>query len=158
MDSTDVLLLDRLQRDGRRSIASLARELGMAPSSVKERMAKLEETGVITGYTAVVDPARIGWGVQAFLLARVEHGEPEFEEKMKDLPQVRACHMTSGRFDYILQVRARDIAELGRFIRESLEIEPGIPRVESVIVFQNVKEELGWAPARPAEPLGGAAL
>jgi Lrp/AsnC family transcriptional regulator, leucine-responsive regulatory protein len=144
VDSTDALLLNLLQRDGRRSIASLARELGMAPSSVKERMAKLEETGVITGYAALVDPAKVGWTVQAFLLARVEHGEPEFERKMKGLPQVRACYMTSGRFDYILHVCARDIEELGRFIRESLEIEPGIPRVESVIVFQSVKEEPGW--------------
>jgi DNA-binding Lrp family transcriptional regulator len=152
MDETDVLLLNSLQQDGRRSVASLARELGMASSSVKERMAKLEEMGVITGYTAVVDPTKIGWTVQAFLLARVEHGEPEFEQKMRGLPQVRACYMTSGRFDYILQVCARDIAELGRFIRESLEIAPGIPRVESVIVFQNVKSEPGWDVAGPAGP------
>jgi DNA-binding Lrp family transcriptional regulator len=152
MDETDVLLLRSLQQDGRRSVASLARELGMASSSVKERIAKLEETGVITGYTAVVDPGKIGWTVQAFLLARVEHGEPEFERKMQGLPQVRACYMTSGRFDYILHVCARDIAELGRFIRESLEIAPGIPRVESVIVFQNVKAEPGWDVAGPAGP------
>jgi Lrp/AsnC family transcriptional regulator, leucine-responsive regulatory protein len=144
MDDVDVVLIDSLQRDGRRSVASLARELGMAPSSVKERMAKLEETGVITGYTALVDPSKVGWTVQAFLLARVERGEPRFEQKMKALSQVKACYMTSGRFDYILHVCARDIAELGRFIRESLEIEPGIPRVESVIVFQNVKDEHGW--------------
>jgi Lrp/AsnC family transcriptional regulator, leucine-responsive regulatory protein len=152
VDETDVRLLNSLQQNARRSVASLARELGMASSSVKERMAKLEETGVITGYVAVVDPTKVGWAVQAFLLARVEHGEAEFERKMQGLPQVRACYMTSGRFDYILHVGARDIAELGRFIRESLEIAPGIPRVESVIVFQDVKAELGWDVAGSAEP------
>ncbi len=144
MDSTDIRIISALQQDGRRPIVSLARELGMAPSSVKERIAKLEESGVITGYVALVDPAKVGCGVQAFLLATVQHGEAEFEEKMKGLPQVRNCYMTSGRFDYLLHVGARDVAELGRFIRESLEIEPGVPRVESVIVFQEVKSESGW--------------
>ena len=144
MDETDLKLISALQQDGRRPLASLARELGMAPSSVRERMAKLEESGVITGYAAVVDPAKVGWGVQAFLMATVERGEAEFEAKMKRLPQVRRCYMTSGRFDYLLHVGAPNIAELGQFIRESLEIEPGIPRVESVIVFQEVKSEPGW--------------
>lgn len=147
MDETDIRLVNALQRDGRRPVASLARELGMAPSSVKERMAKLEESGVIAGYTAVVDPAKAGWGVQAFLLATVERGEPEFEAHMKSLPQVRACYMTSGRFDYLLHVGAHDIGELAQFIRERIEIAPGIPRVESVIVFQKVKSELGWSVA-----------
>jgi DNA-binding Lrp family transcriptional regulator len=144
MDATDIQLINALQLDGRRPVASLARELGMAPSSVRERMAKLEEAGVITGYTALVDPAAVGYGVRAFLLATVEHGEPEFEAKMQALPEVRHCYMTSGRFDYLLYVGAADIGELGRFIRERLEIEPGIPRVESVIVFQDVKSEPGW--------------
>lgn len=144
MDETDIRLINALQQDGRRPIVSLARELGMAPSSVRERMAKLEESGVITGYAALVDPAKVGWGVQAFLLATVPRGEAEFEAKMRRLPQVRRCYMTSGRFDYLLQIGAPDIAELGRFIRESLETEPGIPRVESVIVFQALKSEPGW--------------
>lgn len=144
MDAIDLRLVSALQRDGRRSVASLARELGMASSSVKERIAKLEESGVITGYTALIDPAKAGLGIQAFLLASVPHGEPEFEAKMRDLPQVKTCYMTTGRFDYLLHVGARDIGELGQFIRESLEIEPGIPRVESVIVFQQVKADAGW--------------
>jgi Lrp/AsnC family leucine-responsive transcriptional regulator len=144
MDDTDLKLITALQQDGRRPLASLARELGMAPSSVRERMAKLEESGVITGYAALVDPAKVGWGVQAFLLATVPRGETEFEERMRNLPQVRHCYMTSGRFDYLLHVGAPDIAELGRFIRESLETEPGIPRVESVIVFQEVKSKPDW--------------
>jgi Lrp/AsnC family transcriptional regulator, leucine-responsive regulatory protein len=144
VDDIDVRLVTALQQDGRRPVVSLARELGMAPSSVKERMAKLEEAGVITGYAALVDPVKVGLGVQAFLLATVEHGEDEFEEKVRGLPQIRNCYMTSGRFDYLLHVGAGDIEELGRFIRESLEIEPGIPRVESVIVFQEVKSDPGW--------------
>jgi Lrp/AsnC family transcriptional regulator, leucine-responsive regulatory protein len=144
MDATDIRLVNCLQQDGRRQIVSLAKELGMAPSSVRERMAKLEAAGVITGYAALVDPAKAGWGVQAFLLATVPRGEAEFEERMRELPQVRHCYMTSGRFDYLLHVGAPDIAELGRFIRESLEIEPGNPRVESVVVFQEVKSEPGW--------------
>jgi Lrp/AsnC family transcriptional regulator, leucine-responsive regulatory protein len=144
MDATDIRLVTCLQQDGRRQIVSLAKELGMAPSSVRERMAKLEAAGAITGYTALVDPAKVGWGVQAFLLATVPRGEAEFEERMRVLPQVRHCYMTSGRFDYLLHVGAPDIAELGRFIRESLEIEPGNPRVESVVVFQEVKSEPGW--------------
>jgi Lrp/AsnC family transcriptional regulator, leucine-responsive regulatory protein len=144
LDATDIRLVNCLLQDGRRQIVSLAKELGMAPSSVRERMAKLEATGVITGYAALVDPAKVGWGVQAFLLATVPRGEAEFEERMRELPQVRHCYMTSGRFDYLLHVGAPDIAELGRFIRESLEIEPGNPRVESVVVFQEVKSEPGW--------------
>jgi Lrp/AsnC family transcriptional regulator, leucine-responsive regulatory protein len=144
LDDVDVRLINALQKDGRRPVVSLARELGMAPSSVKERMAKLEDSGVITGYAALVDPSKVGLGVQAFLLATVQHGEAEFEAKVRSLPQIRDCYMTSGRFDYLLHVGARDNAELGQFVRESLEIEPGIPRVESVVVFQEVKSEPGW--------------
>jgi len=147
VDAIDKQLIAALQADARRPLVSLARDLDMAPSSVRDRMSRLESRGVITGYAAITDARELGWGVQAFLLVRLDRHEQDFESHMLELPQVRACYMVSGRFDYIVHVAGADIDELGTFVREGIEVEPGVPRVESAIVFRTLKSEAGW-PAR----------
>ena len=113
VDSTDRSILAELQRDGRQSIAELARTVHMSNSAVAERVRRLEEAGVITGYRAVIDPERLGYGILAYLRLRYpsSHYKP-LHDLLAEIPEVVEAHHVTGDDCFILKVVATSMRHL----------------------------------------------
>jgi len=112
-DNVDRVLLAELQRDGRQSIAELARTVHMSNSAVAERLRRLEETGVIAGYRAVVDPERLGYGILAYLRLRYPSSQyAPLHELLADIPEVVEAHHVTGDDCFILKVVATSMRHL----------------------------------------------
>ncbi|MEY9952116.1 Lrp/AsnC family transcriptional regulator [Leifsonia sp. EB34] len=112
-DTVDRALLAELQRDGRQSIAELARTVHMSNSAVAERVRRLEEAGVISGYRAVVDPERLGYGILAFLRLRYPSSQyAPLHELLAQTPEVVEAHHVTGDDCFILKVVATSMRHL----------------------------------------------
>lgn len=112
-DATDWLILDVLQRDGRASFAELARAVSMSASAVTERVRRLEEAGVITGYTAVVDRERLGLPILAYVRLRYPNGNYRpFHDLLDRSPEILEAHHVTGDDCFVLKVTARSMPHL----------------------------------------------
>ena len=113
LDRTDWRLLAELQRDGHASYAELARAVAMSASAVAERVRRLEESGVIAGYQATVDPERVGLTVMAFVRVRYPTGNYRpFHAMLDSTPEVIEAHHVTGEDCFILKVLARSMRHL----------------------------------------------
>ncbi len=113
LDETNVRLLEALSDDPRASTAELARQLGMSAPAIRERLTRLEETGVIRGYRLDIDPAAIGLPIAAWVRIRPGPGQlPKIAELAKRTPQVSECHRISGEDCFLLKVHVPAIEAL----------------------------------------------
>ena len=148
MDEIDRRILGSFQVDARCRNSDLAKELGVAPSSMLERVRRLEARGYFKGLRALLNPEKLGYSVQALVSVslaayRTKTIRP-FEEGVRQIPYVRVCYHVSGRFDYILLVVARDVDHLGALVKEQIASLPGVDRTETFIVFSEVKSDEGY--------------
>ncbi|MEU7293526.1 Lrp/AsnC family transcriptional regulator [Streptomyces exfoliatus] len=112
-DATDWRIIEALQSEGRASFAELARTVSMSPSAVTERVRRLEEAGVITGYTAIVDQDRLGLPILAFVRLRYPHGNYKpFHDMIDTTPEVLEAHHVTGDDCFVLKVAARSMRHL----------------------------------------------
>lgn len=112
-DATDWRILDALQSQGRASFTELARAVSMSPSAVTERVRRLEEAGVISGYTAVVDQERLGLPILAFVRLRYPNGNYKpFHDLLSATPEVLEAHHVTGDDCFVLKVAARSMSHL----------------------------------------------
>ncbi|MFJ7066112.1 Lrp/AsnC family transcriptional regulator [Streptomyces sp. NPDC101115] len=112
-DATDWRILDALQAQGRASFAELARAVAMSPSAVTERVRRLEEAGVIAGYTAIVDQERLGLPILAFVRLRYPHGNYKpFHDLVAATPEILEAHHVTGDDCFVLKVAARSMRHL----------------------------------------------
>jgi Lrp/AsnC family leucine-responsive transcriptional regulator len=142
MDALDHKVISTLFRDGRISWADLAARIGLSAPATADRVRRLEERGVIRGYTALVDPEAVGQGLTAFVgvtLERPQHRET-FLTVLAQVPQVQECHHTAGDDDYLLKIRCSGTRELERLVSEEIKNLPGIVRTRTTIVLSTVKE------------------
>ncbi len=139
INAIDEKILNIIQQDARISNAEIARQVGLAPSAVLERIKKLEERGVIRGYAAEIDAAQIGFGLTAFVFVKTNFCGV-VGSLMAKLPEVLEVHDIAGDDCYLLKVRAKDTDELGRFFREKLKPIPEIISTKTTIVLQTLKE------------------
>lgn len=117
LDAISWKLLRLLQENARRSFSELGREVGLSPPAVAERVRRLEEAGIITGYYAAVDPARIGAALLAFMrLSDVGDRGERVAALAREMPEVLECHRVTGGDSYILKVAARSIGHLETII------------------------------------------
>ena len=148
MDQLDRDVLLALQEDGRMSNLALARKLGLSPSAMLGRVRRLEKSGAIRGYRAIIDPAALGVTVRALVVARLrEHSEEsirEFEKGIKDVPGVRACYHVTGQFDMVVELALRDLDHLGQLIRVDIARIPGVMNLETMLVLAESVEDEGW--------------
>jgi Lrp/AsnC family leucine-responsive transcriptional regulator len=113
LDSTDDAILAHLQSDGRISIADLGRAVSMSPSSVAERIRRLSDSGVVEGYTAVLDPTAMGYPLSAFIRLQLSVGTGNpFYELLENMPQVLEAHHMTGDDCFLLKVVARSMSDL----------------------------------------------
>lgn len=136
VSQTDARLLRILQTDGRRSYADLGADLGMAGPSAHERVKKLEARGVITGYSATVDPRAVGLGALAFTWVTQAPGTitVDLMPRFAEIPEIEECHHVAGEADYILKIRGRDMEHLGEVIRQ-VQVIPNVFSTETDVVF-----------------------
>jgi Lrp/AsnC family leucine-responsive transcriptional regulator len=112
-DDVDWRLLEALQRDGRASYADLGRLVGLSPSAVTERVRRLEDAAIITGYRAEVDPEKLGLTILALVRLRYPHGNYKpFHDLLATTPEVGEAHHVTGEDCFVLTVRARSMRHL----------------------------------------------
>jgi Lrp/AsnC family transcriptional regulator, leucine-responsive regulatory protein len=142
MDSTDRKILNILQSDARTPNAELARQVGMAPSAVLERVRKLEERGVIRGYEARLDPKALDFGLLAFVLVRSDErfGHPISERALAEIPEVQEVHHVAGQDCFLLKVRVANTDALQALLRDRIGAIDTVRSTNTTIVLQTVKE------------------
>lgn len=157
IDETDRRILSILQANGRVPNAEVARQLGMAPSGILERIRKLEERGVIRGHVPVLDPKLLGLGQLSFLFVRADEraGESETGALLAGIPEVLEVHHVAGEDCYLVKVRTADTEALGALLRERIGTIPGVRSTRTTIVLGTVKEDTRLPLGREAETTNG---
>jgi Lrp/AsnC family leucine-responsive transcriptional regulator len=154
IDDIDHKILGILQADGRTSHAEVARQVGLVPSAVHERVKKLEERGIVLGYSARLDPIALGQKLLAFvfLKARETADCNEVADALARIPEVLEVHHVAGEDCYLAKVRTADTESLGRLIREQFRSIPHVQSTRSTIVLETAKEELSLPLPLPGTP------
>jgi DNA-binding Lrp family transcriptional regulator len=145
LDTTDLRILRQLERNGKITNQDLAAQVALSPSACLRRVKLLEEAGVIAGYRCTLDPARIGLEVEAIVQITmrhdVEHWHERFVEAMQTWPEVQSACIVTGTSNYMLMVRARDLAHYSDFIVNRLYRAPGVMGISSNIVLGALKQQ-----------------
>lgn len=141
-DDTDHQILDILQDKARIPNAEVARQVGMAPSAVLERIRKLEERGIIEGYEVRLNPEPFGQGLAAFVFIDVDRiaGNDRLETELNGVTGVQEVHQIAGADGYLVKIRAADPAGLGRIINAELLAIRGVRGTRTHVVLNTLKE------------------
>ncbi|MBL8796709.1 MAG: Lrp/AsnC family transcriptional regulator [Planctomycetia bacterium] len=150
LDRIDAVALATLLEQGRITWADLGAALELSAPAAAERVRRLEGSGVIRGYTALLDAQRLGYGLTAFISVTLERSKhaPAFLKMVAALPEVQECHHVAGDHDYLLKVRCRNTLDLERLITQRLKAESLVARTHTTIVLSTSKE----TPAIPITP------
>jgi DNA-binding Lrp family transcriptional regulator len=150
MDKIDQRIVALLCEDARRSFADIGAAVSLSAPAVKRRVDRLQETGVITGFTAIVPPDALGWTTEAFieLFCAGRTSPAEIRRSMARHPEVVGAYTVSGEADAIVHIRAADIAHLEQAL-ERVRAEPFITTTRSMIVLSRLVERPG-GPSIPA--------
>ncbi|MEM1044092.1 MAG: Lrp/AsnC family transcriptional regulator [Bacteroidota bacterium] len=150
IDETDAQILDLVQRRGRIKRSEVAETVGLSVPAVSERMRKLEERGVVTGYHARLDARRLGFDVAAFIRVSSVGSEhyPTFIDRVTAMPAVQELHSITGEGSHLLKVRVRTTAALERLLAD-VQALPGVRGTQTSIVLSSMKE----SSRLPAEPM-----
>jgi DNA-binding Lrp family transcriptional regulator len=147
MDALDQAIVAELQRDGRLTNLDLASRVGLTPAPCLRRVRRLEEDGVITGYTAVIDQDSIGRGfeviIHADLVAKDLATVEAFENRVAAMSEVAELRRMFGIPDYVIRVQVADLAAYERWLTTQLMGDPAIARVDSRITMKTIKTDRG---------------
>lgn len=139
MDNYDYNILNQLQNNGKLSIAELGRVIGLSTTATKERVKKLENEGVIKGYSAIIDPSKVGVDMTAFITVPVGNLEiKEMAEKLSEMDEIVECHKVTGNTCFLVKVRAKNSAHLEHLIDE---INNFAKNTYTYLVLSTAKEE-----------------
>ncbi|MBY6082430.1 Lrp/AsnC family transcriptional regulator [Ruegeria arenilitoris] len=147
LDEIDRKILAELQADGRMTNVELAKRVGISAPPCLRRVRTLEEAGFIRGYHAEVNARELGFEVQVFAMVGLEsQAEAElraFEDRCRDWPLVRECHMLNGEVDFILKCVAPDLSSFQQFLTGELLTTPNVASVKTSLVIRGAKDEPG---------------
>ena len=142
-DRFDAKILDALQRDGRLSVVDLADAIGLSPTPCARRIKALETDGAIEGYTAVLNPARVGLAVLAIVQVKLtEHTDEtvaRFEREIQLMDEVTRCFAMTGSYDFILEVYGKDLDALSNVVLKKLIRVPNVRDMQSSVVLATIK-------------------
>lgn len=147
LETIDRRILRALQIDGRVTYDALAAEVGLSASAVLRRVRRLEESGVIAAYVALVPPEKVGLGLMAYINVRLEKHTESHKRNPMDLfraavqtwPEVVECVALTGEMDYLLRVLVQDMAHYARFISETLLKHPSVQDCKTSFMLDRVK-------------------
>ena len=142
INETDKQILKILQENSRTTNAEIARQIGMAPSAILERIRKLEERGIIKGYGAQLAGHAIGRGLLAFIFVRLEDmaGEGKAAKALVRIPEALEVHHVAGEDCFLVKVRAASTEALGQLLREQIGTIKGVRSTRTTIVLRTEKE------------------
>ncbi|WP_323071861.1 winged helix-turn-helix transcriptional regulator [Mycetohabitans endofungorum] len=146
LDKLDRKILNLLQADGRMAMKDLAERIGLSITPCIERVRRMERDGVITGYYARVDPAKLGAGLLVFVEITLDHKSGnmfgQFRREVERIAQVLECHLISGEFDYLIKARIGEMSDYRKLLGDILLQLPGAVQSKSYVVMEEVKETL----------------
>lgn len=160
MDDTDRVLVEALRRNGRESYAELGRRVGLSAPAVHDRVARLEATGVITGYHAAVAPAAIGLGVGALVGIYLSDSaeQNEVADRLEAVPQIEDCWLVAGEEAFVVKVRVADVDALEHLLGVLRRV-PGVARSVTTVVlstrWEGRSSVAGTARSTPSKPEPG---
>ena len=142
MDEYDRKILSVLSAEGRISMTALGERVGLSKTPVTARVKRLEEEGVITGYRATLSASKLGVEHIAFLEVKLsdtrEKALDAFNKAVRAIPEVEACHMIAGGFDYLIKVRTPDIFAYRQVLGEQLSRLPNVASTSTYISMQSI--------------------
>jgi len=145
LDKIDKQILNTLQENGKTTNSRLSKIVGISAPSTLERVKRLENAGVISHFTAVLDPEKIGFSIMGMVNIGLSLSSlssvAEIKEKFFNLEEVIECYQIAGENDFILKVIAKDIKAYGEFMNKKLTQIKGIQVIKSSFVIDNVKEK-----------------
>ncbi|KAF1366494.1 Lrp/AsnC family transcriptional regulator [Yokenella regensburgei] len=145
MDSIDRKILAELQSDGRLSVTELAERVNLSLSPCHRRLRALEESGVITGYRANLDPGKMGFNFVALVFATLREGDRKavsaFEEAVEEIPQIVHAQRLFGDPDYLMHVVTRDLPAFQKLYDQQLSAMPGVQHLRSTLVMKTVVQD-----------------
>jgi len=145
VDKIDRKILAELQKDGRLSVTELAERVGLSLSPCHRRVRALEESGVLLGYRAQLDPGALGLNFSAMVFVTLREGDRQavesFETALVDIPQVVDAQRLFGEPDYLLHVVTQDLPAFQRLYDESLSTLPNVQRLTSTLVMKRVIQD-----------------
>jgi Lrp/AsnC family leucine-responsive transcriptional regulator len=158
LDAHSLKILVELQRDARKTVQQLSEAVGLSATPCWKRIKEMEDSGVITGYTALVDRERLGLSLAVLVEVNLgQHSEDlvqRFEEAVRASPHIARCVSTTGQSDYVLTVVTSDIKHYEQFLHDTIFKLPGVTHVRSSIVLKEIKSEVAlpidWIAAEPA--------
>jgi len=147
IDELDRSILAILQEEGRITNVELASRVGLTAPPCLRRMRALEESGVIKGYHAELDPGALGYGIMVFALvslrSQAEDDLRGFEAHVATLPEIRECHMLNGEIDFILKIVAHDLQSFQSFLTSKLTPAPNVASVKTSLTIRTSKTSCG---------------
>ena len=147
LDKIDIAILSALQAEGRMSNAALAEKVGLSQSACSRRLDTLEKDGAIRGYHARLANETLGFGLTAIvhisLSGQFEKTLNDFEAAIKRVPNVMACFLVAGEYDYILRIAARDLNDYERIHRDWLTGLPHVTKINSTFALREVIDRTG---------------
>jgi len=142
VDQIDRKILRALQEDGRITNAGLAEKCGLSNAACFERVRRLRESGVILGYTALLDPEKLDRALMIFIEVLLDRTTDDvfaaFADHVRKLPDVIECHMVAGGFDYLVKARVKDMAAYREFLGKTL-LQKGVRETHTYAVMEEVK-------------------
>ena len=149
LDDTDRRLLRLLQAEGRITNQELAKRANLSPAACHDRTRRLRETGVITGYAALVDPAKVDRALLVFVEVVLDRTTPDvfdaFAAAVRRAPDILECHMVAGGFDYLIKARVKDMEAYRVFLGDILVEMPGVRETRTYAVLEEVKNTVRLA-------------
>lgn len=143
-DEVDLHILRLLQDDGRMTNADLARTVGLSPPSVLQRVRKLEDLGVIRGYSTLLDQEKLGFGLTVFaqisLALHQEAPIERFRRAIQDIDEVLECYHVSGEFDFLLKIVVEDMKAYEALVRDKLSKIKGLGKIQSCFALATNKQ------------------
>ncbi|WP_085808580.1 Lrp/AsnC family transcriptional regulator [Sphingomonas sp. TZW2008] len=144
LDAFDRRIIAVLQGEGRLSVTDLAQRVGLSKTPCQVRLKRLTERGVIRGFRAIVDPARLGQGHVAFTEVKLsdtrEAALDAFRRGVLAIPEVEECHMIASHFDYLLKVRTADMRAYRAVLGERISTLPHVSSTSTYVVMETVRE------------------
>ena len=142
LDDVDRAIITRLCDDGRQSMRALAERLHISRASVYARVSRLEDAGIISGYTAVIDPNRLGYGVSAYIYLRIaQHSWKDVRQSIGMIDEVDHAALISGDDDLILLVRTSDAAALRDLVLNRMQTLPGVLSTKTVLILDELRQQ-----------------
>jgi len=142
LDQSDIAILAALKTNARISNKDLAETVGLAPSTCLERVRRLVDAGVINGFHADIDLAKLGFGLQAMIAVRLQRHSREIVESFREyvlgLTEVRAVYHVAGADDYLVHVAVRDADHLRDLAMDAFTTRPEVAHIETRLIFEHV--------------------